>query len=183
MYLSTSHLILRGDVTLFIDADLSAPIEEAHKLLAAIRGQKYDVRIGSLASPNLIEVRQSVLRTIAGRTFNLLVRLGTGVDFGDTQCGFKAFLRESTHILFERQLIDGFGFDSEVLFLARYHDLRIIEVSVRWGHVDGTKVHVFTDSLRMSRDLAKIRWNAFFGAYQCSRVASHARENEASASI
>jgi dolichyl-phosphate beta-glucosyltransferase len=182
---SVRHGMLRarGEIALFTDADLSAPIEEADKLIAAICTQKHDVAIGSRASGELIEVHQSILRRMAGKIFNVLVRIGTGVNFGDTQCGFKAFRRESTRILFEQQLITGFGFDPEVLFLARYHGLKVAEVPVRWAHVDGTKVHVFTDSLRMFWDLAKIRWNAFAGAYQYSPRASHTREKQASARV
>lgn len=173
----------RGEIALFTDADLSAPIEEADKLLAAICTQKYDVAIGSRASGELIEVHQSILRRMAGKIFNVLVRIGTGVNFGDTQCGFKAFRRESTRILFEQQLIAGFGFDPEILFLARYHGLKVAEVPVRWAHVAGTKVHVFTDSLRMFWDLAKIRWNALAGAYRYSPRASHTSEEQASAPV
>lgn len=174
----------RGDVALFTDADLSAPIEEADKLLAAICNEKYDAAIGSRASRNLIEVQQSVLRRVAGRIFNLLVRLGTGVAFGDTQCGFKAFRLEAARILFEQQRVTGFGFDPEILFLAHYHGLEVAEVPIRWSHMAGTKVHVLKDSLRMFSDLAKIRWNAFAGAYRSSaRSARRRRENQASAPV
>lgn len=173
----------RGEIALFTDADLSAPIEEADKLIAAICTQKYDAAIGSRASGKLIEVHQSILRRMAGKIFNVFVRVGTGVNFGDTQCGFKAFRRQSCHILFEQQLITGFGFDPELLFLAHYHGLRVLEVPVRWAHVNGTKVHVLKDSLRMFRDLAKIRWNALVGAYQSSPMSAQAREKQAGASV
>jgi len=173
----------RGDIALFTDADLSAPIEEADKLIAAIYTHKYDAAIGSRASGELIEVQQSILRRMAGKTFNMLVRVGTGVNFGDTQCGFKAFRRQSCRILFEQQLITGFGFDPEILFLAQYHRLRVVEVPVRWAHVTGTKVRVFSDSLRMFRDLAKIRWNALGGAYQSSPMSAPVGEKQAGASV
>jgi dolichyl-phosphate beta-glucosyltransferase len=172
----------RGEIALFTDADLSAPIEEADKLLAAICTEKYDAAIGSRAMRNMIEVRQSFLRRMAGRIFNVLVRLATGVDFGDTQCGFKAFRRESSRILFEQQLIEGFGFDPEILFLARYHGLQVAEVPVRWAHVPGTKVRVFSDSLRMFRDLTKIRWNALVGAYRPSPTTAERSPKHATAS-
>jgi dolichyl-phosphate beta-glucosyltransferase len=173
----------RGEIALFSDADLSAPIEEADKLIAAICTQKYDAAIGSRASGELIEVHQSILRRTAGKIFNMLVRLGTGVNFCDTQCGFKAFRRQSCRILFEQQLITGFGFDPEILFLADYHGLRVVEVPVRWAHVAGTKVHVFSDSLRMFRDIIKIRWNALVGAYESSPMRVQAREKRAGASV
>ncbi len=175
-------LSARGEIALFTDADLSAPIEEADKLFAAICTQEYDAAIGSRAIRNLIEVHQSIFRRVAGRIFNLLVNFVTGMDFGDTQCGFKAFRREPSRILFEQQLITGFGFDPEILFLARYHGLQVAEVPVRWADVPGTKVHVFADSLRMFGDLARIRWNALVGAYQCSPISAQPRGKRASAS-
>jgi hypothetical protein len=104
-------------------------------------------------------------RRMAGKIFNVLVNLATGVDFGDTQCGFKAFRLEPSRILFEQQLITGFGFDPEILFLARYHGLQVAEVPVRWAHDPATKIRVFADSLRMFWDLAQVRWNALAGAY------------------
>ncbi len=155
----------RGHVALFTDADLSAPIEESEKLFAAIRAGN-DVAIGSRAlDRSLIAVRQSRLREIAGMIFNGFVRLFTGLPFYDTQCGFKAFARERCRIIFEQQRIEGFGFDPEILFLAKRHGLRAGEVPVRWAHDAATKVHVVRDSLKMLGDLVYIRWNSLAGRY------------------
>ena len=155
----------RGRVALFTDADLSAPIEEADKLFAAIEAGN-DVAIGSRAiDRSLIFGHQSRLRELAGMIFNGFVRLFTGLSFRDTQCGFKAFMRERSHIIFEQQRIEGFGFDPELLFLAKRHGLRAAEVPVRWAHDPATKVHVFRDSLKMFVDLAYIRWNWLVGRY------------------
>jgi glycosyltransferase involved in cell wall biosynthesis len=156
----------RGEIALFTDADLSAPIEEADKLLAAICGGQYDAAIGSRAVRSLIKAHQSKLREIGGIVFNRLVRCIVGIDFADTQCGFKAFRRKSSRIIFEQQRTEGFGFDPELLFLARHHGLEVAEIPVRWAHDPATKVHFFTDSLRMFCDLAKIRWRALTGAYR-----------------
>src|SRR6266702_1176462 len=93
----------RGEIALFTDADLSTPIEEADKLLAALREQGYDAAIGSRAlDRSLIEVHQSAFREQAGTLFNRLVRRIAGLEFSDTQCGFKAFRRERTRIIFEQ---------------------------------------------------------------------------------
>jgi glycosyltransferase involved in cell wall biosynthesis len=155
----------RGRVALFTDADLSAPIEESEKLLAAIR-RGNDVAIGSRAlDRSLIGVRQARLRELAGMIFNGFVRLFTGLPFHDTQCGFKVFVREPSRIVFEQQRIEGFGFDPEILFLAQRHGLRAAEVPVRWAHDPATKVHVLYDSLRMFGDLITIRWNWLLGRY------------------
>jgi hypothetical protein len=87
------------------------------------------------------------------------------VPFLDTQCGFKAFRRERTRILFEQQRIERFGFDPELLFLARRHGLSVTEVPVRWAHDPATRVHVAADGLRMLAELAVIRWNSLAGRY------------------
>jgi len=155
----------QGRLTLFTDADLSAPIEEADKLLAALDG--HDVAIGSRGvDRSMIEVHQSRLRELAGICFNLLVRAVTGLPFADTQCGFKAFVRERTRILFEQQRAERFGFDPEILFLARCHGLRIVEVPVRWAHDPLTKVGVIRDSARMLWELLAIRWHWLRGRYR-----------------
>jgi glycosyltransferase involved in cell wall biosynthesis len=155
----------RGRITLFTDADLSAPIEESQQLLAAIRAGN-DVAIGSRAvDRTMIDVHQSRFRELAGLIFNCLVRLFTGLPFNDTQCGFKAFGRDRSRIIFEQQRIEGFGFDPEILFLAQRHGLRSAEVPVRWSHDHGTRVRLFRDSLGMFADLLTLRWNWLRGRY------------------
>jgi len=160
----------RGRLALFTDADLSAPIEEWPKLRHAIEAG-YDGAIGSRAvDRSLIAVHQSSLRELAGIIFNRFVRLFTGLPFQDTQCGFKAFVREPARIVFEQQRIERFGFDPEILFLAKRHGLKIAEVPVRWAHDPATKVHVLRDSLRMFTDLIYIRWNWLCGAYPKRKI-------------
>lgn len=156
----------RGEIALFTDADLSAPIEEADKLLAALRDGAYDGAIGSRAlDRRLIEVRQSRFRETAGIIFNLIVRRTVGLPFVDTQCGFKAFRLEKSRTIFEQQRTEGFGFDPEILFLAQKRGLRIVEIPVLWAHNPATKVRFFGDSIRMLLDLLTIRWNALLGRY------------------
>ncbi|HUJ29725.1 MAG TPA: dolichyl-phosphate beta-glucosyltransferase [Candidatus Acidoferrum sp.] len=155
----------RGRIALFTDADLSSPIEESQKLLAAL-AEGNQVAIGSRAlDRSLIETHQSPFREFAGIIFNCFVRIFTGLPFHDTQCGFKAFEREPARIAFEQQRIERFGFDPEVLFLAKRHGLRSVEVPVRWAHDPATKVHVIRDSLTMFGDLIYIRWNWLLGRY------------------
>ena len=153
-----------GRVVLFTDADLSAPIEEAPKLLAGL--EHSDVAIGSRAiNRSLITAHQSALREFAGILFNKIVRIFLRLPFVDTQCGFKAFLRERCRIIFEQQRIERFGFDPELLYLARHHGLRAVEIPVRWGHSPATKVSMFRDSLQMFTDVFRIRGNALLGRY------------------
>ncbi len=154
-----------GRVALSTDADLSAPIEEADKLLNSL-ARGYEVAIGSRAADrSLIEVHQSPFREFAGIVFNRIVRAVTGVSFADTQCGFKAFLRKPARIVFEQQRIERFGFDPEILFLAKRHGLKAVEIPVRWAHDPDTKVHVLRDSLRMFWEVVSIRWHWLRGRY------------------
>jgi glycosyltransferase involved in cell wall biosynthesis len=158
-------LAAAGRVVLFTDADLSAPIEEAETLLAALND--HDVAIGSRAMDrSLIETHQSLFREFAGILFNKIVRTILWLPFVDTQCGFKAFRRERCRIIFEQQTIERFGFDPELLYLARHHGLSIAEVPVRWGHSPATKVSMFRDSLQMFADVFVIRWNGIVGLYK-----------------
>jgi dolichyl-phosphate beta-glucosyltransferase len=160
----------RGEIALFTDADLSTPIEEADKLLAALRDEGYDGAIGSRAlDRSLIEVHQSVVREQAGIFFNRLVRWIMGIEFSDTQCGFKAFRRGRARIIFEQQRVERFGFDPEILFLAKRHGLRVAEIPVRWSHDAATKVNVASDGIGMFAELLVIRWNAWRGRYPVGR--------------
>ncbi|MFZ0619833.1 MAG: dolichyl-phosphate beta-glucosyltransferase [Candidatus Acidiferrales bacterium] len=155
----------RGRLTLFTDADLSSPIEEWPKLRAAIESG-YDGAIGSRAlDRSLISVSQTQTRVFAGMIFNTFVRILTGLPFHDTQCGFKAFVRESARPVFENQRIYRFGFDPEILFLAHRYGLRVAEVPVRWAHDPATKVSVVRDSIRMFADLFRIRRDWFLRRY------------------
>ena len=155
----------RGRVVLFTDADLSAPIEEADKLLDSL-ARGYEVAIGSRGvDRSLIEVHQSAFREFAGIVFNRIVRAVTGVSFADTQCGFKAFLRAPARIVFEQQRIERFGFDPEILFLAKRHGLKVVEIPVRWAHDPHIRVHMLRDSLRMFGEVVSIRWHWLRGRY------------------
>src|SRR5215472_5086252 len=159
----------RGEMLRFTDADLSAPIEEADKLLAKMN--EYDVVIGSRAvDRTLIEVHESRFREFAGIVFNRIVRLMLGLPFVDTQCGFKAFRRERCRIIFEQQTIERFGFDPELLYLARHHKLSIVEVPVRWAHSPATKVNMMRDSVQMFLDVFVITWNGLLGRYHRLRA-------------
>jgi glycosyltransferase involved in cell wall biosynthesis len=160
----------RGDVCLFTDADLSSPISEAQKLLDAIRGGA-DVALGSRwLRAELQTERQPLYRQLFGRVFNLILRLFLGLHYADTQCGFKAFRHEAAQRIFPLQKIERWGFDPEILFLARRMKMRLAEVPVLWAHSEGTRLHPFRDGLRMFGDVLHIRWNALTGVYSASSV-------------
>jgi glycosyltransferase involved in cell wall biosynthesis len=166
---SVRHGVLeaRGELVLFTDADLSAPIEEADTLLAAMESSHADAVVGSRAlQRELIGVHQSPFREWGGRFFNLLVRIFTGLRIHDTQCGFKLFRRQTTRRAFELQRVDRFGFDPEILFLVERLGGKVAEVPVRWNHNPATKVHYLRDPLLMTVDLGVLRWRALTGQYK-----------------
>ncbi len=167
---SVKHGMLEadGDWALFTDADLSSPIEELEKLWAAA-AEGYAVVIGSRAlDRSLIGVHQPLFRELSGQFFNLVMRLVTGLPFHDTQCGFKLFESAAARDIFARQLLDGFGFDVEVLYIARRLGYRAKEVAVRWNNVQGTKVSLW-NGVQAFVDPLKVRWNGLTGAYAAPR--------------
>ena len=162
----------KGDILLFSDADLSSPIEEADKLFAAIR-QGSDVAIGSRWLKTELQIqRQPLHRQLFGRMFNLALRLVLGLQFKDTQCGFKAFSRTAAQKLFSAQRIERWGFDPELLFLAKRFGLRVSEVPVAWAHRAGTRINPLRDGIRMLGEMVVIRWNALTGKYADARAVS-----------
>lgn len=153
----------RGSHILFSDADLATPIEELARLMAKLE-EGGEVAIGSRAARGaVLAVRQPWYREIAGRTLNQLVRRVAVPQISDTQCGFKLFRRDAAHDLFGRSVEDGFGFDVEILHLARRRGYRIAEVPVAWRHREGSKVRIVRDSMRMLGTLRRIAWRDLRG--------------------
>lgn len=156
----------KGDWILFTDADLSAPIDDLEKLWTTAGRENAAVVIGSRSlDRSLIGTRQPFFREMGGRLFNVVMRLVTGLPFGDTQCGFKLFERGAAREIFKRQLLDGFGFDVEVLFIARQLGYRVVDVPVRWNDVPGTKVSMAL-AIKSFEDPVKVRWNGIRGRYR-----------------
>ncbi len=154
-----------GEVLLFSDADLSSPIVETDKLFAAL-AEGADVAIGSRwLRAELQTQRQPLHRQLFGRIFNLALRLILGLRFHDTQCGFKAFTRPAAQAIFPLQQIERWGFDPEILFLARKFGFKVAEVPVKWAHSEGTRLHPLRDGIRMFFELLKIRWYSISGKY------------------
>jgi dolichyl-phosphate beta-glucosyltransferase len=156
----------KGDWILYTDADLSAPIAEMEKLLAAASRENADVAIGSRAlDRSLVGVHQSAFRELSGRAFNLVMRSVTGLPFRDTQCGFKLFRGVAAREIFSRQKLDGFSFDVEDLVIAKSLGYKAIEVPVVWNNVEGTKVGMMS-GVKSFGDLIGIRWRAASGVYR-----------------
>lgn len=155
-----------GEVILFTDADLSSPIEEADKLFAVLAAGA-DVAIGSRwLRVELQTKRQPLHRQLFGRMFNLALRLILGLNYRDTQCGFKAFTRRAAQSIFPLQHIERWGFDPEILYLAHKFGYRVEEVPVQWAHREGTRINPLRDGIRMFFEMLKIRWYSFTGRYE-----------------
>lgn len=147
----------RGELRLFTDADLSAPIEDLPLLRERIGGDT-QVAIGSRAvDRSFVEVHQPFHREFMGRVNNVLIRSLVLRGIRDTQCGFKLFTAEAAVACFAPLRTLRFGFDVEVLVRARRCGWTIAEVPVHWRHVEASRVRALRDSTRMIWDLATIR--------------------------
>ena len=156
----------RGRYRLFTDADFSTPIQEWEKIRPKLE-EGYDVVIGSRSLPgSQVLVRQVWYRELMGRFFNVLVRVLAVRGFIDTQCGFKCFTARAVEILSPRQTLWGFGFDVELLYIARKHGLRVAEVPVRWINSPASRLDPVKDSLRMFGELLTIRVKDWLGRYR-----------------
>ena len=151
-------LAASGRLALVSDADLSTPIEDAAKLLAALEPAGRGLAIGSRAlHESNVEIHQNVLREVMGKVFNRIVRLMTRLPFHDTQCGFKLMARDDVAPIFAKARIDGFSYDVELIYVAVRRGLPVREVGVTWRNAPGSKVGMLSDPLRMLRDVWRVR--------------------------
>jgi glycosyltransferase involved in cell wall biosynthesis len=154
-----------GDIVMFTDADLSAPMEEAERLLAAI-ADGADVAIGSRWLDRTRQtIHQPLYRQFFGRCFNWITRSVMGLPFKDTQCGFKAFKRSAAQTIFRLQTIERWGFDPEILFIAQKLKYVVRVVPVTWGHDERSRMSYLKDGMKMLEDMARIRANSLAGRY------------------
>ena len=156
----------KGETLLIDDADGSSPIEEVERLEAAIAGGA-DIAIGSRAKPD--ESRKIVAlahRKFIGNTFNAIVQGLLLPGFYDTQCGFKLFKRAVARDLFSVNRIDGFGFDVEILYIARTRGYKTEELAINWVNMEGSKVNVLVDSPKMFLEVLKVAASAAIGVYR-----------------
>jgi dolichyl-phosphate beta-glucosyltransferase len=167
----TGLLAAKAGVALFSDADLSTPIEEMTRLVEPITNGEFDVTFGSRAlDRTLIGTHQPWRREQGGRVINLMIRMLSGLDFADTQCGFKAFNMDKFRPLLDMMTIDRFGFDVEFLYVAKHNGLRLAEIPVRWNDVAGSKVSAIRDTRRMVSELLQIRRNSRKGKYDLNNL-------------
>ena len=154
----------RGTWRFLADADLSMPISELKRFLDDASAQDADVIVGSREARGARRVGEPWSRHVIGRVFNWAVKLLVFRGIDDTQCGFKLFSARAAQVLFPLQQLDGFGFDVEILFLARRAGLVIREIPITWVYRQESKVNVMSGG-RAFVDLLAVRWYQFRGAY------------------
>jgi dolichyl-phosphate beta-glucosyltransferase len=147
----------KGEYKVFSDADFSTPVYELPKILNKLK-DGFDICIGSrTVDPALIKEHQPFYREFMGKTFNKIVQLLLFRGISDTQCGFKGFTAKAADLVFNEAIIDGFGFDVEILYLARKKNLSIEQAAVEWYNDERSTVNPVTDSLKMIAEMFKIR--------------------------
>ena len=159
----------RGAYILIADADQSTPIEQFSTLLRAITHGHFDISIGSRAASGAQVSSKGLLRRTLSFGLHVMVKVLFGLGIHDTQCGFKLFTQEAARELFARQIIDGFSFDLEVLYLASRHGYKIAEIPVEWIDAPGSTVDAAKVAVQFVVDLVGIRVNDFRGVYQTHR--------------
>ncbi len=152
-------LAARGDIVLFMDADLSTPVEEWDQMREWFE-KGFSVVIGTRRTAGArIERHQPFLREWMGRVFTSLSRGFTGTSVSDFTCGFKTFSREAAREIFSRQTLDDWSFDAEILCIASRRGIKVKEVPVQWSNAGGSRVHLLRDALRSFLGLLKVRFN------------------------
>ena len=159
-------LVAQGEYRFICDADLAMPIEEIAKFLPpAQRRGSYDIAIASREAPGAVRYDEPAYRHLMGRVFNSLVRFMAVPGIQDTQCGFKMLNRQAAELIFPLQRLDGWSFDVEVLYIARCHNLHLVEIPIHWYYQTDSRVRPFHDTISMVQELLKIRRNGRRGLY------------------
>jgi len=166
----TGMLAGHGRYLFICDADLSMPIEEVSKFLPPNLAD-YDIAIASREVEGARRIDEPEYRHLMGRVFNLIVRILAIPRIHDTQCGFKSFRREVALDVFPLQTIDGWGFDVEVLFIARKRGYRLCEIPITWYYMPQSRISPIRDSINMLIEVLKVRWNGLRGLYTGDRRA------------
>jgi glycosyltransferase involved in cell wall biosynthesis len=158
-------LAARGEIIALADADLSMPPAEFDRLLMAIDAGS-EIAIGSREAPGARRYGEPEYRHLMGRIFNRLVQIIALPGIQDTQCGFKCMRSAVAHDLCAHQSIDGWGFDVELLYIARLRGYPMKEVSIPWYYITGSRVHPVRDTVTMVRDVLHVRISGILGRYR-----------------
>jgi glycosyltransferase involved in cell wall biosynthesis len=163
-----------GRYVFLCDADLSMPIADLEKFLPGAREDAYDIAIASREAPGARRYGEPLYRHVMGRVFNTLVRRLVLPGIQDSQCGFKCLRGDLAQDLATAQTIDGWGFDVELLFMARRRGLRIVEIPVAWYYAPNSRIHPLRDAWHMTREVLAVRTNARRGRYDAAPGAAMA---------
>jgi dolichyl-phosphate beta-glucosyltransferase len=160
----TGILAASGDVVIFADADLSWTVDDLPRFMQLV-GAAAPVVIGSREGAGARRVGEPGYRHLMGRVFNRVVQAMAVPGVEDSQCGFKAFSADAARAIFSRQRIDGFGFDVEVLYLARRMGFGVRVVPLHWEHKENSRVAPIRDTLGMLSDVLRVKLNEWRGVY------------------
>ncbi|HLC33264.1 MAG TPA: dolichyl-phosphate beta-glucosyltransferase [Candidatus Nanoarchaeia archaeon] len=158
-------LVAKYETVLFTDADLSTPITELDKFLPLLAESDFLIASRNCVGAQRVE-DQGILRKLMGKIFSVAVRLIAGCKVTDSQCGFKVFKRDVAQEVFSRQTFEGFSFDVEILHIAERLGFTFKEVPVIWKNDRRSTVRPIRDSIRMFRDVVRVRFNSWTGAYR-----------------
>lgn len=148
-----------SDLILYTDADGAAPIKEVEKLIYWIEKGNFDIAVGSrVLQDENSKTEMSFNRKFVGRIFHTILKILGLAPVYDTQCGFKLFKTSAAKKLTEYQQCFGFSFDIEYLYLAKKLGYKVKEVPINWHHIEGSKVSVIRDSMKMFLEIIKIRF-------------------------
>lgn len=154
----------KGKYQLFTDLDNSTSISQINKLLLQVKDNNIVIASRYIQGAN-IGYKQNFLRRLVSRTGNLFVRLVLGLKYKDTQCGFKLFDRKATNIIFSKLKIKRWGFDLEILSLAKKYHLRVCEVPVVWSDAKDSKLNPIKAATQVFWETLKIKWYMLTNKY------------------
>lgn len=161
----TGVLAAHGQVVIFADADLSWSVTDLSRFMALVDPHRSPIVIGSREGYGARRIGEPIYRHLMGRVFNRVVQAVAVPGIEDSQCGFKALNRDAAQTIFGRQRIDGFGFDVEILYLARRLGYPVRVVPLRWEHKENSRVAPLRDTLLMLSDVLFVRINGWRGRY------------------
>ncbi len=154
----------KGEYRFMCDADLSMPVGEIVKFIPP-KLQDFDIAIASREARGAVRYNEPPYRHWGGRGINFIIQTLILPGLNDTQCGFKCFRAEVAEDIFKRQTLPGWSFDIELLYIARRHGYRIVEIPIHWYHFNDSKVSALRDALQMIQDIFRIHANARRGIY------------------
>ncbi|KAI9325342.1 nucleotide-diphospho-sugar transferase [Obelidium mucronatum] len=174
-------LVARGKKLLFADADGAtqfSDVEYLEKSLSKVIKDGHGIAVGSRAHMVKSDavVKRSFIRNFLMHGFHTFLLILGIAEIKDTQCGFKLVTRKTAATIFPHMHVEGWIFDIEMLLLATWYKVPLVEVPVTWHEVDGSKVNILKDSIKMAIDLLMIRFYYFTGLWSAFGDAKTKRE-------